>query len=382
MQRRYIGFALAGLLLVAVSAFGVAQFLSGRTTNAALVAAKPSSCNDAYRVLKLAPSLVAAARPVCLTQALQVSGELHGSVGEAYVVDADGVAPAPPCSEPKRWNSFPQASLAFVIGNKPYRLRISPAGVSEHRSVTFNNVAGKVELASIADPKADWNQPSGTVGLNADGVTGNIDVDLLRNVSGARPTHVSGQWSCGIASPPAAEGSVPCAAFYTLNHLRDADVARMKAQACVAQDLTLTGAISGHLDHAVNDAAIRPHPGIDGDNYCGGIGNQYDSSLKFSIGDESFLLNLNPRAYPSVGPGRYEAGAGVFSANAFLWLGQADPDRNGLFVPDQHVFWYGSGGNFTIATDMKSGTIDETFSGALGHSGSTLHITGSWRCAS
>ena len=87
----------------------------------------------------------------------------------------------------------------------------------------------------------------------------------------------------------------------------------------------------------MNDHAVRPHPGIDGDNYCGAIGNQYDASLKFSIGDESFLLNLNPRAYPSVGPGLYAAGSGPFSANAFLWLGQADPGQGGLFLPDPHM---------------------------------------------
>jgi hypothetical protein len=155
----------------------------------------------------------------------------------------------------------------------------------------------------------------------------------------------------------------------------------MKAQACNPQDLSLSGAISAHLDHAITDRATSPSPGIDGDNYCGGIGDQYDASLKFSVGDESFLLNLNPRSYPSVKPGQYSAGSGLFSANAVLWLGQADAGRNGRFMTDDRVFWYGSGGSFTIANDMKSGTIDETFNGTLANADSTVHVTGSWRCA-
>jgi hypothetical protein len=382
MRRRTIGIAVGALLLLAIGTFAAFQLLSHRdASNADLLATKASTCDDAFRILKLAPSVVAAARPVCLVQSLQFAGELRGSVGQAYVVDAGGVAPAQMCRVPKRWDNFPQARLALVVGSKPYRLTISPNGYSEHQPVTQNDVAGRVEVASIVDPTADWNQVSGTVAVKADGVSGNIDVQLLRDVAGAQPVHLTGNWTCGTSRTVTADPNVPCSLFYSLNELVPADVVRMKAQGCKEENLTFTGAISGHLDHAVNDHSIRPHPGIDGDNYCGAIGEQYDASLKFSIGDESFLLDLNPRTYPSVGPGRYPAAGGPFSANAFLWLGQADPTQGGLFQPDAKVFWYGSSGSFTIASDMKSGTIDETFSGALSHPSSTVQITGSWRCA-
>jgi len=382
MRRRTVGIAIAALLLLALVGFAGVQFLVHRgASDAALVAAKPTTCDDAFRVLKLAPSVVSAARPVCLAQSLQFSGELRGSVRQGYVVNRDGVAPAAMCTVPKRWDDFPQARLAVVLGSKAYRLTFAASGPSEHQPVTFSNVAGHLDLVSISDPSADWNQATGTFAVNADGISGAIEADLLRDVSGARPVHVNGKWACGASSTQSSQANVPCSLFYSLNQLQEADVARMRAQSCKAEDLTFSGAITGHLDHAVNDHAIRPHPGIDGDNYCGAIGNQYDASLKFSIGDESFLLNLNPRAYPSVGPGRYAAGSGPFSANAFLWLGHADPGQGGLFVPDEKVYWYGSTGNFTIANDMRSGIIDETFSGVLGHSSSTVHITGSWGCA-
>lgn len=372
---------LALVLLLGVGGVAVAHFRSG--SNPVVSAAhKPSTCADAYRLVSLRPSQITAANAACLIQTLKFSGELAGAVGQAYTVGSDNAGPTSVCTVPKRWDGYPQAMLAMVIGPKAYRLRISPPGTSEHQAVTISNLANVVELAAISDPSTDWSQATGTVTLNPDGTTGTIDASLMRDVAGAQPVHVTGQWACGAPLPLQVDATVPCSRFYTLNHLGDADVARMKANGCNSLDLTFSGDITAHLDHAITDRAISAPPGIDGDNHCGNAGNDYDASLKFSIGDESFLVNLNPRA-PSespLGPGQYPAGTGPFSANAFLWLGHADPGHSGLFVTDQNVYWYGSAGSFTIASDMKSGTIDETFNGAFDHQGSSVHITGSWRC--
>jgi hypothetical protein len=346
--------SVAIVLFVALSACG--------SYNGGPVATRPTTCDDVF----LALNLTAAARPECLAQSIRLSGELNGSVAQAYV---GGM-----CSTPKRWDKFPTARLTLAIAGGAYRLTISPSGASEHQRVSFDQVNGRVELASVADPKADWNQATGNIAVNANGISGAIAVDLLRDAAGAQPVHVRGQWACGTEAAPAADPKVPCSLFYALNNLQSADVARMRASACLAEDLTFSGALSGHLDHAINDMAYAREPGIDGDNNCLAIGDQYDASLKFSIGDESFLLNLNPRAYPRVRPG-------AFTANAFLWLGNADPAHNGLFVTDPHVYWYGSSGSFTIAGDMRSGTIDETFTGMSGHPESTVRIAGGWRCS-
>jgi hypothetical protein len=280
---------------------------------------------------------------------------------------------------PKRWSDLPQAQLALVVGAKAYRLQITPPGSSEHQVVTFKNLAHAVDLSSFADPSTDWNQASGTLTVNPDGVTGTIDASLLRDVAGAQPVHITGQWACGTSPVLTTfDASVPCGRFYALSSLQDADVARMKAGACNPQDLTFSGDINAHVDHAITDLSTPAY----GDNQCG---NQFVATIKFSIGDESFLLDLNPRS-PSmdpIGPGLYPAG-GLFTSNADLYLGQADPSQNGLFIRDGDllgVHWYGSAGSFTIAPDMKSGTIDETFSGAIVHTDSTVHISGSWRCA-
>jgi hypothetical protein len=381
-MRWTVSAVVAVVLLLGAGGVAVAHFRSGSAAVAS-VTFKPTTCSDAYRLVSLRPSQITAANSVCLVQTLKFTGELAGSVAQAYTVSADKAGPTSECVTPKRWDAYPQAILAMVIGSKAYRLRIAPLGTSEHQGLTIHNLANVVDLAAINNPSTDWSQATGTVTLNPDGVTGTLDASLLRDVAGAQPVHVTGQWACGAPALPTFDASVPCASFYGLNHLQDTDVARMKAQACNSQDLTFSGDISAHLDHAITDTAISAPPGIDGDNHCGTAGNNYDASLKFSIGDESFLLNLYPRS-PSdspIGPGQYAAGTGLFSANAYLWLGNADPGHNGLFVTDQNVYWYGSSGSFTIATDMKSGTIDESFNGTIDHAGNTVHISGSWRCA-
>src|SRR6202007_89020 len=135
---------------------------------------------------------------------------------------------------------------------------------------------------------ADWSQASGTLVVNGDGVTGTIDADLVRDVAGAKPVHVTGGWACGAPLPTSSDASVPCSLFYSLNHLQDSDVARMKAGACLSEDLTFSGAISTHLDHGINDPAFPDGPGIDADNFCGSSPAQYDASVKFSVGNETF----------------------------------------------------------------------------------------------
>lgn len=388
-MRWVLSAALGLVLLISVGALAVAHFRSANAAPAN-VTLKPSTCVDAYKLMSLRPSQITTANSVCLVQTLKFTGELTGSVSQAFTTSVDNTGPTTGCAVPKRWEGYPQAQLAMVIGSKPYRLRISPPGSSKHQAVTINNLAQVVELAMIGNPSTDWSQATGTVILNPDGITGAIDANLLRDVAGAKPVHVTGQWACGAPPPVSSiDATVPCSRFYTLNHLADEDVTRMKAGACNSQNLTFSGDITANLDHAITDAAFPTPPGIDGDNHCDGAGNQYNASMKFSIGDESFLLVLNPHSgsyRASVGAGQYPAGAGLFSANAFLWLGHADPSRNGRFVTDggisRGVSWYGASGSLTIADDMKSGTIDETFQGvSVNHASSTVRITGSWRCA-
>ena len=363
---------IAVVLLLGIGGAAVARLRSATTPLAAAIS-KPSTCADAYRLLSLRPSEIAAAQPVCLVQSLKFTGELAGTVAQGYAVGTDTTSPTSMCMEPKRWNAYPQALLAIVIGAKAYRLRIWVPGGSEHQAVTLSNLANVVDLATISNPSTDWSQASGTLVLNPDGITGTIDASLSRDAAGAQPVHVSGQWACGAPLPmPAFDAAVPCASFYALNHLHDADVARMKASGCHASNLTFSGGISGQLDHTITDS-VSPHPGIDGDNFCGTIGEDYTAALKFSIGDESFLLDMNVHRYPAAVPAQY-------SAAVTLWLGHADPDNQGLFVTDDKVFWSGSGVTMTLSTDMKSGTLDATLAGVVSNAGNPVKVKGSWRC--
>ena len=371
---------IAAILLLGVGGVAFAHFHAAGVPVASVQRA--TKCSDAYRLLAMHPSQVTTANSVCLVQSLKFSGELSGSVAEAYTVTADGVAPTAMCAEPKRWDGYPPALLAMVIGSKAYRLRIAVPGVSEHQALTLNSLASVVELAAINDPSSDWSQASGTLTLNPDGTTGSIDASLLRDVAGAQPVHLSGEWACGAPLPlPTYDATAPCSSFYAVNKLPDADVARMKASACITQDLTFSGDLASHLDHAVTDRAIDAGPGgLEADNSCSGINEDYVATLKFTIGDETFLLHLGAHNYPSVGPGQYPA-ASAGLGGMFLFTGYADPTNHGVFVQDPNVLWIGASGAFTIAQDMKSGTIEAELSALKPSVNSTVHIKGSWRCA-
>jgi hypothetical protein len=380
---RWIGAAVIGVvLLIGVGGVALAHLRSG-TASVVTGNAKPSTCADAYRVLALRPSQIAAAKPVCLVESLKFSGELTGTAAEGYPVSADDPSPTSMCAVPKRWDGFPEARLAIVVGAKAYRLRILAPGASQHHPETFNNLAGVVELRAIKDPSSDWNQATGSITLNADGISGTVDANLLRDFAGAQAVHVTGKWACGAPLPLAAfDASVPCGRFYALNQIHDEDMSRMKASACQAEDLTFGGAIQAHLDHALTDTAVPFGVAFGFDNVCGLGGYQgedYAAALKFSIGDESFLLNIGVRAqFSAVGPGQYSIGRDY---DVDLFWGRADPENQGRFETDLKVYWFSSGGTFTIAPDMKSGTIDATLTGSIAPAGSDVQLKGNWRCA-
>src|ERR1700736_5534894 len=108
MKARTMAIVIGVLLLVGLGAVGVVRVVALRNgPSSTLIAPKPSTCPDVYRVLKLSPSEVTNAGSVCLNQTLQLSGEVVGAVGQAYTVDANTVAPTQMCTTPKRWSSFP-----------------------------------------------------------------------------------------------------------------------------------------------------------------------------------------------------------------------------------------------------------------------------------
>jgi hypothetical protein len=381
MKRRAAAIVAAAAVLLGLSAFGVSRLLASHTAPAAGLTAKPTTCADAYRLTKLTPSQIKAGSQVCFAQSLRLSGQLNGSVAQAYQASSDSALPSQPCTEPARWAGYPQAMLAIAVDGKPYRLRISPPGRSEHQALTLSDLGQSVGLASILDPAQDWNQVTGSVTVNADGVTGTLSVDALQDVAGATPVHISGQWACGtppvLASP---DPTVPCSSFYVLNQLQPSDVARMKANGCHAEDLTFSGDISAHVDQGVNDAAYEYDQGVNGDNLCGQAFGQYGATIKFSVGDETFQLNLAAFDSPSVGPGQHPAG-NQSQSFAAIYLGYADASRHGVFVQSSDVYWYANAGTFTIGQDMKSGIIDADFAGPEFENFSHVRIIGSWRCA-
>ena len=64
MQRRNVVIAVGALVVLGLGGFGAGRLLLAKPTANATLVAKPSTCDDAFRVLKLAPSMITAARPV------------------------------------------------------------------------------------------------------------------------------------------------------------------------------------------------------------------------------------------------------------------------------------------------------------------------------
>src|SRR5690242_5479163 len=106
--------AIAAIALVGLGGVVVAHMREAVTPVASV--SKPSTCEDAYHLMALRPSQVAAAKPVCLVQSLKFSGELTGAVSQSFPVSATDVGPTAMCIVPKRWEDFPQALLAMAIG--------------------------------------------------------------------------------------------------------------------------------------------------------------------------------------------------------------------------------------------------------------------------
>ena len=174
---------------------------------------KAPSCQPIYAALNLAPSEATKSDSEgrCLPQQLSFTGEVAGEVRVAEVTSL--------CTQPLgRGDAPPAPELQMIIGGKPYSFAIllSPGYDPARPSVAAGQKNGTAQLRVIDQTQRSnefpWLATGGTVKFNPDGATGSVNADVIRNVQGAQPVHVSGTWRCGgpAASPSPAPG--PCGA--------------------------------------------------------------------------------------------------------------------------------------------------------------------------
>ncbi len=362
MLRRMLSLAIVPLAILA----GCTSSSTPPTT--ASVKSVPS-CRPIYAALNLplSEATKSDSEGRCLAQKLSFKGEIAGEANVAVVTTA--------CTKPLgRGDQPPSPELQIVVAGKSYSLALplSPPYQPQRPAVSAGTSTddAQVEITDRAKPDTPWAATGGFVYFNPDGRSGTLNVALMRNVSGAQPGHVSGEWRCGApaASPSPAPG--PCGAIATSPGLQPADVVRLKAAPCLAQDLTLTNPVSGHADHGLG---VESSTSTFKDVPCGGSDDHhYNSSVAFRVQNETFFFAMGLRADsfdPPLPTGEY----GPLVPNVI-------GDTPSATIVSGSTTWASHDGKFSIAQDRHSGTVDMNF--VLGSTNDTVHLAGSWRCAS
>ena len=147
--------------------------------------------------------------------------------------------------------------------------------------------------------------------------------------------------ACGGAASSAGGASSPAAS-----------ATASSASGEVAEDLTFTGALSGHMSSAHR-----------GDTYvcAGGSGSFVAAPIVGEVGGKEVTLSITKISFH--GAGTYEAG-GV-----------------GFDVGSDHYFpTIGNPGTLVVASDLRSGTVDMDLAVNSDPNTRVGHVSGSWRC--
>jgi hypothetical protein len=304
----------------------------------------------------------------CVPEHLQVSGEVSGQILVGHLQDR----PERQCSKPGLGQPFSTIGLRLdvLIANKPYVLLIRPPGkYLGQQATSTSDVAGAVTI-QILTALADYVSSSGRMTVDASGYRGTMDVDLKRDVAGATPVHVKGDWSCGTPPAPAKlDASVPCSSYFAVANLSPETV-DSKSVPCLPQDLTFSDGLAFHVKEAVMLPAT-------GGPTCGGLtsDDQQNYTAKESFAGGGFAYDLNftthndlihgPLTFPDFGPAYTTA------------LGSQAPT---LTLSTGAVTWSSTAGMYSVASDHKSGTVDMDLVGGL-TTNQAVHVSGSWKCA-
>jgi hypothetical protein len=213
-----------------------------------------------YTVLHTAPSDIAAAAQEgrCVPENLRFSGELSGAVRDAYInpeTGVVGVTPGVVCKPPGRGEPYPMALLDIDLRGKAYRLEVSPPGKFDRAKTSFTSgLVNDVELVSVSGPRFDWKGVGGELTEDVRGTQGHLDLTLMRDVQGAAPVHLRGTWACAKPVLAATTPSDPCQQIVAAQGLPQPDYGQqLLAAPCLNEDLTMTGAVSGHATHGIKD---------------------------------------------------------------------------------------------------------------------------------
>ena len=302
----------------------------------------------------------------CVTQGFRMSGELSGTVADAFVETR--------CSVPILGARLSATTMDFRLEGHRYRLVLDPGATTFLEKPITVTQSGSAMLArlSITDTSAAslgaWESTGGSMQVDASGTGGTLALQLLaQNTGGARPLRLDGAWRCGRGMSTSSSTPSACSTLLSAPHPEGADLVALATAPCQPISLGVSGALVGHADQA---ALIAPAADLQaGCNRTGqGLQAQFDFALEGRVVTITVWLRREPL--------RGALAAGTYPDPGYL----QGIDPLPVAASAGRLRWGYKSGTVTLATDLGGGTMDADLQGGSPDFGETVHISGTWRC--
>ena len=302
----------------------------------------------------------------CLSQGFRMSGELSGTVADAFVETR--------CPVPLLGERLSATTMDFTLDGHGYRLALDPGATTFLEKPITVTQAGSPMLGRLsvtdtgAASLAAWESTGGSMVIDASGAGGTLALQLLaQNTSGARPLRVDGAWRCaGVVRTSSATPSA-CSTVLSAPHPEGADLVALANAPCQPVSLDLSGALVGHADQA---ALVAPATELQvGCNRTRqGLQAQFDIALDGRLVTITVWLRREPP--------RGALAAGTYPDPGYL----EGIDPLPVTVAAGVLHWGYKSGTVTLAPDLTGGSMDADLQGGSPEFGETVHISGTWRC--
>ena len=301
-----------------------------------------------------------------MTQGFRMSGELSGTVADAFVETR--------CQVPLLGDRLSATTMDFRMDGHGYRLVLDPGATTFLEKPITVTQAGSSMLGrlSLMDTGAAtlgaWESTGGSMAIDTSGTGGTLALQLLaQNTRGARPLRLDGAWRCGRGVSTSSPTPSACAAVLSVPHPEDADMVALATAPCQPVSLDASGALVGHADQAfVLAPAADLQPGCYRTSQ--GLHAEFDVALDGRLVTVTVWL-------------RREIPRGALTAGTYPDPGYLEGiDPLPVAATAGLLRWGYKSGTVTLGSDLGGGTMDADLQGGSPDFGETVHISGTWRC--
>ena len=302
----------------------------------------------------------------CVTEGFRMSGELSGTVGDAFVEIR--------CPAPLLGERVSSTTMDFRLDGRGYRLVLNPgAATFLEKPITVtqagSSTLGRLSLTDTGTAALGaWESTGGSMTIDPSGTGGALALQLLaQNTADARPLHLDGAWRCGRGESTSSPTPSACSSLLSAPHPEGADMVALATAPCQPVSLDASGALVGHADQALVTA-----PAADLQPGC----NRTSQGLR-----ARFVIALQGRVNTITVWLRREPLRGALAAGNYPDPGYLEGiDPLPVTASAGLLRWGYKSGTVTLAPDLTSGTMDADLQGGSPDFGETVHISGTWRC--